>query len=764
MKYTRLGISTAAILLMLSAGTGQSGDGSSSIQNGLQEHSKTQLTTDSSSHLGTARFTTHQPKVLEQIGAHHAYALGLSGRGIRIAIVDTVVDYTQRREFGNRVKTFEFQGANLAQWRPYGHDWTSEVQRCQNWGTCDIWEGWRDRDTETVSDWVKSIVEDEGWPSKDDSAFILDRDNDEWYEIPSPYSEDGFHGTAVASVAAGSRLGVAPQSTLITHAINLEDDPEYTIWHEIEGLDSWEELEDLDSQIGTYYAEIWNKFDVVNGSFGMSLAGVTVQEYSQIEQDVHDRIAFAREYLPNYWRAYTQAGRDPSGRSVIVIAAGNDSLLSLPPDESKFPYYVPEVRGHWLAVVATDPDTKRIAGYSNRCGPLPSDWQKRKHGPHYCLTAPGNVHALVPDVRTPGRGAIAGPEYMQGTSFAAPVVSGALALMMEHFRGTKGNTEIVRRMLDTADRSGAYADLETYGAGHLDLEAALSPVGALTAGQTQSPLKSTVLQTPAAFGAVAQRATGIELAAFDEQGFPFWSPIAAFVVSAPDGRSPIPSFTNDGRGIPPSAELTPRRMQWVETGADSPTWIAGYAPGALSLVRVPGTEGWGYGISYSDGEHLGGKTSGAFGARLRSGSLWTSRSFTHDLGRGISLRAEGTLAVSLPEYESNALFSASPALLSAATVRLGVGRTGLTVEQPLRAEAGTGTFRVENGIIENGRRLVNAHRISLPPAAREISVTLRHDVKAMGGAVAFALGGSVHAGHVSGTTDARVGVAYRTHW
>ena len=56
-------------------------------------------------HLRTKRFRTHQPKVLEQIGAHHAYAKGLTGRGVRIGIEDSVVDYTQRNEFGNRVKT-----------------------------------------------------------------------------------------------------------------------------------------------------------------------------------------------------------------------------------------------------------------------------------------------------------------------------------------------------------------------------------------------------------------------------------------------------------------------------------------------------------------------------------------------------------------------------------------------------------------------------------------------------------------------------------
>ena len=38
-------------------------------------------TADPAFHLGTARFTTHQPKVFEQIGAHHAYARGPDRQG-----------------------------------------------------------------------------------------------------------------------------------------------------------------------------------------------------------------------------------------------------------------------------------------------------------------------------------------------------------------------------------------------------------------------------------------------------------------------------------------------------------------------------------------------------------------------------------------------------------------------------------------------------------------------------------------------------------
>ena len=68
---------------------------------------------DPEPHLGSERFTTHQPQELEQIGAHNAYASGLTGQGVRIGIEDTIVDYTQRGEFGDRVKPREADGASL---------------------------------------------------------------------------------------------------------------------------------------------------------------------------------------------------------------------------------------------------------------------------------------------------------------------------------------------------------------------------------------------------------------------------------------------------------------------------------------------------------------------------------------------------------------------------------------------------------------------------------------------------------------------------
>ncbi|MYD99237.1 MAG: S8 family serine peptidase, partial [Gammaproteobacteria bacterium] len=596
-------------LCMLAACGGGSGGGSSPTQGEVPGPSQPNPSANPSYHLQTTRFTTHQPRVLEQIGAHHAYALGLSGRGIRIGIEDTIVDYTQRAEFGGRIRLRDADGAVLSYLRPDGDDLFSEIGNCRYRGTCDIWEGDSEGDEEAGNDWVQEIVDEDGWPTRDDSVFVVDTYYSEyshlerilrWSEVPTPYGEPGSHGTIVASAAAGRNLGVAPEATIIPIATNLTDDQaslyltDDALRQAIQLLPSFDRNQ-FDRELAADIRADYANFDIINRSFGTSLF-----DSDLVADLLYDELNWYRRYLPRTLNAELQIGTADARKTILVYAAGNEgeAWSSL---EADLPYYLPERRGHAISVVATDPATGLLAQYSNRCGPLPDDWNAGLHGPHYCLAAPGTVRGLIPDPGSPGRGTVG---ESQGTSFAAPVVSGALALMMEHFRGTRGNTEILRRMLDTADRSGSYADLETYGAGHLDLAAALSPVGALTAGQLQSALGATVLQTPAAFGAVDQRAAGIEIAAFDSQDFPFWSPVSSFVVANPEGKSPIPLFESDGRAVLPSADLTPRRMQWVATGTDAserPAWIAGYGPSALSVARLPGTGGWGYGLSYSDG-------------------------------------------------------------------------------------------------------------------------------------------------------------------
>ena len=725
-------------------------------------------------HLETPRFTTHQPNVLEQIGAHHAYAKGLTGRGVRIGIDDTIVDYTQSAEFGSRVKLRDADGARLAYSRPLGDLPFGDVDSCHTDPACQIWIGDSEDDDEAHNSWVRQIVSEDGWPTSDDSVFVLDEHFPEdgsigqllrWWEVPTPYGRSGSHGTAVASVAAGTNLGVAPAATIIPSANNLSDDQaasavaERALQIVIEALPTADRRQ-LDDTVAQDVRDDYARFDIINRSYGTRVSEISVI-------DSVDTARWFRTYLPKTLSAIWQTDTPGADKTIVVYAAGNDGD-PVPGLGALLPYGFPELRGHSLAVAATNPRTEIIADYSNRCGPLPSDWNASRHGPHYCLVAPGTVRGLVPNASTPGRGDAS--SGLQGTSFAAPIVSGALALLKEHFRGTRGNSAIVRRMLDTADRSGRYADLEMYGAGHLDLQAALSPVGTLSAGQSARALKRTTLQSPAAYGSVAARVTDIELAAFDDQDFPFWVPLSALISGSADSRSLIPSFDEPERIATPAPGLDVLGLHWAELESDPrlwlphSQWVVGLGPTSASLARKPYDGGWGYGVSFDEGGHLGTKPSGAFGTDLRSGMIWTSRAFERILLDEWTFDAKATLALSLPHYDDDAVFQATASVLSALSMRVGTESTGLTIEQPLRAESGTGMFRVENGRMNNGRRLFDVHRVPLSPDGRELRLTLRHHRDALGGIIAIEVGGAYNSGHVPGDHATNVGIAYRTTW
>ena len=200
-------------------------------------------------------------------------------------------------------------------------------------------------------------------------------------------------------------------------------------------------------------------------------------------------------------------------RQIHVWAAGNDSFGNLD-ITSGMPLYFPELRNNNLAVAAVEGGL--IARYSNRCGLAGGD---------FCLAAPVDGWAIMPDIEQ-GTYDKAG-----GTSTAAPVVSGALALVKEYYNrmGGIGSHELVQRILATADKSGRYADESIYGAGLLDLGNALAPQGGLhlLAGRNVEDaewhrLSVSGLRPGSALGdSVGRSLRGLTLAAFDALNAPF---------------------------------------------------------------------------------------------------------------------------------------------------------------------------------------------------------------------------------------------------
>ncbi len=205
---------------------------------------------------------------------------------------------------------------------------------------------------------------------------------------------------------------------------------------------------------------------------------------------------------------------------VHVWAAGNDGLPNVS-IQAGAPRYFPELQGRWLAVAATDPGGA-IADYSNRCG-LAAAW---------CLAAPGSsIISTFP-----------GAAYARGsgTSFAAPHVSGALAIVMQLFPELDPEV-VVARLLETANRSGIYSDAAIYGQGFLDLEAATRPVGdiAVVTGDTVAgqafALADTSIDLGPAFGdGLAAALSGTSMAVFDKHHATFMVDLQPFVTLAGD--------------------------------------------------------------------------------------------------------------------------------------------------------------------------------------------------------------------------------------
>ena len=213
--------------------------------------------------------------------------------------------------------------------------------------------------------------------------------------------------------------------------------------------------------------------------------------------------------------------------AIFVWAAGNDSKhnngISYESGAlSALPLFVPELRGHFINVVAWDDETHMLADYSNICGATKE----------YCLTAPGNkIHT----------------DYAlssNGTSFAAPIVSGAVAIVreaaMKNDEYTKNlPADIVTSILfDTAADLGDAGVDEIYGHGMLDLEAATRPVGipklALQNGTNQD-LTTITLSGP--LGEAIQNAD-LKMAYFDDYGRAFETNLNSNI-----------NFENRGRGF-----------------------------------------------------------------------------------------------------------------------------------------------------------------------------------------------------------------------
>ena len=750
--------------------------------------------------LNDERMSVFQPNVLEMIGVHHAYERGLTGKGTRIGIEDDIVSY-RLPEFEGRIS---FDGANLLYPLLEGDERYLDAQTCDQSTVSERAElkcsviFYESDDDSTLFDnlvarWSVARI---GWPEEGVTRYIrndayADGEWGRWAILPhggrgkNAQGRYSTHGTSVASVAAGRDFGVAPGATIIPIAKDFSSEgqsaqrrAERSLLRQIRDLPT-QDRRTLDAEVANQITEDYRHYDIINRSFGIG-----VFDPASISAVLDDETQWwgerFREILPQTWRAFMQTGVHPDERTVVVYATGNETeeFGGLGAD---IPRYETHVRGSQLAVMAVDHDGFH-ADYTNFCGPLPSDWDANRWGRHFCLAAPGMVNTAS---STGWNWIFLGRE---GTSFAAPVVSGALALLMEHFRGQLGNVEIVKRLVNTADNSGHYAQLEVYGAGLIDLEAALRPVGGTSTGTParHGDAVLTVLGLPPAIGELGQRlaAQGVEVASLDSLGAPFWSSPARFMRVVPwgpprlgstrdqfahFGGEPHLGFTPGTIAIPPSRFIgtSPRSLtDWHKgSGRTGNTVHLLKGMGRFGIEQAP-AHGFRWGVLRDRSSWLGGYASGAFGKFVGSTTTWFGRSARFELNGSWSVKLTGTLALADADLAPGAMLEVDSYLMSTWGVGIERGIRGsgrwsrISLSQPLRAETGTGTFTYLSGLTDGAPTYERA-TVSLAPAGREVTLAFAHERPIGGGRAIVAIARSFEYLHHAGLSDTRVDFAYQ---
>lgn len=177
--------------------------------------------------------------------------------------------------------------------------------------------------------------------------------------------------------------------------------------------------------------------------------------------------------------------RAASAGVVIVVAAGNGgdgSKADIDPNQpTPFASNIRDAGGANVIIVGSVDEGSQISSFSQRAGAQANFFLTARGERICCVYENGQIF-----VGTDERGSFR--LLFSGTSFAAPQVSGAVALMAQAFPNLTG-AQIVQILLETARDLGETGIDTTYGRGVLDIAAAFAPRGATTVAGSTSVMR-----------------------------------------------------------------------------------------------------------------------------------------------------------------------------------------------------------------------------------------------------------------------------------
>ena len=289
--------------------------------------------------------------------------------------------------------------------------------------------------------WTPTLTQDQG-EGHDAVVGLLDvristtDDNVQYLQNIGGYNfSPNNHGAAVASLIAGRHdgqgvMGIAPRATVKAYSP-----------FDSSGSSNWKDIEDGVDALTAQGANVIN----------MSL-GIPQWMFHQNMANI-----FRRDSLQQH-----------AENTVYVIASGNEGIVQTHDVNWKEGATTENI----LFVGSVDPN-KNISFFSNTpgeaCLKIKGKCSEQDKLKYRFLVAPGEL-ILVSDNN-------GGTTRMSGTSFAAPIVTGAISLLHDRWpwlqNFAKETTDII---LETAEDLGAPGVDGVYGHGLLDVEAAQSPI------------------------------------------------------------------------------------------------------------------------------------------------------------------------------------------------------------------------------------------------------------------------------------------------
>ena len=258
--------------------------------------------------------------------------------------------------------------------------------------------------------------------------------------------DDHGHGTHVAGIIAGERAG---SNNGTTHGVAYNADI-----YAIKMFNSSGNTTNSATAAAYALAEATAAIDIINNSWGTDASCSSESEC---------RSTVGTGFYDN-WEDTAQL----STPKISVFSAGNDGD-SEPSAECLSMKYNSDINKVSVCVVAASFSASG-SGYSQGKGLLATFSDKCGSVSAYCITAPGDQ---LWNANYSG-----GHTTKSGTSMAAPMVSGGLAIVMQEFSSLTP-AQVVSRLLTTATDSGEYSQTSIYGHGMMNLNAATTAVANL---------------------------------------------------------------------------------------------------------------------------------------------------------------------------------------------------------------------------------------------------------------------------------------------